>query len=1250
MNIHWKRGSVLLTGCRLLAWLPLLFMVGCGSSAPSGNSPVVVPKVLSIKADLQKIEVQFDRPISAASLSSNTFVVVDGSGEAIANNGEFRIVDNRVFFLTGQDFVVGQNYNVTLSGLTDQAGNAIVPVTLTVTPSVDTGASASSNGVDNLVPVVTSRTPGIGASGIATNQIISISFSEPMDCSSIENTFTVFGLHGGQVVCTDNTAVYQPPRALQADTRYTVALVDVADPVGNKINNISWSFTTAAASSGGSGGGTTGGSNNGGSAGGGTTAPPVTPADPTTPGVGTGRIYYVDTNGNDAADGSLATPFLTLKKAVNTVQPGDVIEMRKGSYAGSLIGPSSAGTVNAWITLRPYQNEKVILDGGRSETLYFYIGDTNAANNTSTPMYWRVEGLEIIGGSRYAVQIENPSVVLINNDLHSAPNDIIKVNNKADNVVIANNKIHDNLGWSALAAQNPPNSQTLAVRPANAQGVDCVGVDNLWVVNNHVYNVPSIGIYCKGGATNVLIENNLVENVYGEGIMLGQQTDPWRLSTPYEVTGGVARNNVIVNTQESCLATSASKNIKIINNTCYDTARTRQGAIHISNQSDCMSDYNGGSGVPPYTPVCASRGDAAGVNLEISNNVIVADGARPVVKIDSLALATSTDLVMNNNLYWTLDGSQPHFCQECSLPGSVLSNWQTSKGWENSTLIADPLFKNASGGDYRLADNSPALDVGASLATDVPKDFANTPRPQGSGWDIGAFESSVGLTVSSGSTTGAGGGAAGGSGSVVADISGLATEMPTAAGKSILRRYPYIQGSTPDHLKVIWGTQAAGRATITYRKLSDTQFQSVSATSTTNSRSYVYQKADLTGLQANTQYVYSLYHDDVLLVKDMTFKTLPDSSATEVSFLVIGDSGTRYSQPRGVRDQMSRKDSTGNFYYPHDFIVGVGDLAYSSTGFIDGTLHKLDDGTPETFDFNFFDLMSGKANVASLNPAEVSILSRRPFFGTLGNHEYGNVTTRVPVGFTESFEFPVPAGIPPEDAEHYYSFDAGNAHFVMIDSQKFVPRNPADLRLPQMLTWLEADLQASSKPWKIAFFHHAIFSSGKHGYASDKRENVNMRKQLSTLFQKYGVKMVMFGHEHAYQRSVPLKVDGATGHIVRNADGSIDQTNGITYVLSGHGGKDHHQRETSPTIPNTAAWDKQVRESGVGHDFTASNPQTDEPVLFDDPRRNEVSGQTDQPEFPLDRWGFVHVVISGNTVRVGSYNRSGEVLDEFTLN
>ncbi len=51
----------------------------------------------------------------------------------------------------------------------------------------------------------------------------------------------------------------------------------------------------------------------------------------------------------------------------------------------------------------------------------------------------------------------------------------------------------------------------------------------------------------------------------------------------------------------------------------------------------------------------------------------------------------------------------------------------------------DPLLVDAAGADFRLSRSSPAVDSGNSL--DAPsRDFAGNPRPQGSGYDLGAFE------------------------------------------------------------------------------------------------------------------------------------------------------------------------------------------------------------------------------------------------------------------------------------------------------------------------------------------------------------------------------------------------------------------------------------------------------------------------------------------------------------------------------
>jgi hypothetical protein len=60
----------------------------------------------------------------------------------------------------------------------------------------------------------------------------------------------------------------------------------------------------------------------------------------------------------------------------------------------------------------------------------------------------------------------------------------------------------------------------------------------------------------------------------------------------------------------------------------------------------------------------------------------------------------------------------------------------TSQGLRS--MQADPLFVNASVNDFHLQLGSPAVNAGTELGVD--RDLDGTPRPQGAGYDIGAFE------------------------------------------------------------------------------------------------------------------------------------------------------------------------------------------------------------------------------------------------------------------------------------------------------------------------------------------------------------------------------------------------------------------------------------------------------------------------------------------------------------------------------
>ncbi len=70
----------------------------------------------------------------------------------------------------------------------------------------------------------------------------------------------------------------------------------------------------------------------------------------------------------------------------------------------------------------------------------------------------------------------------------------------------------------------------------------------------------------------------------------------------------------------------------------------------------------------------------------------------------------------------------------------------------------------------------------------------------------------------------------------------------------------------------------------------------------------------------------------------------------------------------------------------------------------------------------------------------------------------------------------------------------------------------------EQLAWLEKELAASGSDWKIAFFHHPLYSSGgAHG------SDLQLRTLLEPIFLKYGVDAVFGGHEHFYERIKPQK-------------------------------------------------------------------------------------------------------------------------------
>ncbi|HEX4347123.1 MAG TPA: metallophosphoesterase, partial [Vicinamibacterales bacterium] len=114
----------------------------------------------------------------------------------------------------------------------------------------------------------------------------------------------------------------------------------------------------------------------------------------------------------------------------------------------------------------------------------------------------------------------------------------------------------------------------------------------------------------------------------------------------------------------------------------------------------------------------------------------------------------------------------------------------------------------------------------------------------------------------------------------------------------------------------------------------------------------------------------------------------------------------------------------------------------------------------------------------------------------------------------------------------YYTFTKGNARFVALNSNR--PTDPAQYQ------WLDHAYGDTTGEWRIAFFHHPLYSSGEH--AAESREEIRPALEPHLLQNK--VDVVFGGHEHLYERVAPQQ--------------------DVHYFVSGGGGKTLYGVHKSP--------------------------------------------------------------------------------------
>lgn len=298
-------------------------------------------------------------------------------------------------------------------------------------------------------------------------------------------------------------------------------------------------------------------------------------------------------------------------------------------------------------------------------------------------------------------------------------------------------------------------------------------------------------------------------------------------------------------------------------------------------------------------------------------------------------------------------------------------------------------------------------------------------------------------------------------------------------------RGPYLQQTGTSSTIVVWQTDrpAGGRVQFGRHSVRE-QARGAPSKST-------FQAVTLKGLHADTRYKYrvSLGRSNSSTASLRTAPTEPGP----FSFGVIGDYGTGKGAEYKNAQLMSQE--------PISFVITAGDNVYGN-------------GYDSEYDRGLFAPFGG-------------LMRRLAFWPSLGNHDYGNgedVQRNDASAYFKNFVLPQDPA-----QERYYTFAYGDAQFWALNTEvgDYAPGS-------QQYEWLKSSLDNSNACWKIAYFHRPPYSS--------RASTTTLRTTLVPLFERSGVELVISGHQHNYERTVPLLA------------GTQDDAKGITYVVTGGGG------------------------------------------------------------------------------------------------